>query len=578
MINEELKRFIDIHIAEDRNTDKITVFPLRCGLGKSTYIKYKLAETILKGDSLIIITDSIDGLNDYVSGEDKLAEYIHKNKSKFTILNTTNRKEELKTLHLKKIVLLSTQWYFDLTVDEIKTLLTKTRNTIIFDEKPIFYDIRKIGTKQINDIATAFKEDITNKANQKDKRWLIEQWEIFRQRIQAIMNEYENESQKEVNSKWHFLPILKITNNDSKFLELVKRFKTDFDRHNKDTYKNIMAVINLIADGARFTSKKIAKGKRHDKTYENYFSVYIDNSDKLLNVDAKIFVLDGTADISPEYNVDYIDWVNCSDFSVAPNNLTINCVNVNTNRDKMYNPIDRSYIKCIADYIKTIPDNDNIVFTYLKCENEFRKYGFTVEHFNHIKGTNKFRDKTNIVQVGLNRFDNLTYEIITGFNALFTSNYNHKNKKVIKELGKNAFDAVSYNFILQDIEQNLFRSKIRNVNCTDKVTYTVLFNTKYHYKLVEMMQKRYGKDNIHLIDTPSNIRNYKKLNRKAKNKTAYQKFVEWHNKQTINRMIDVETLKSDMDVTKDQFKKLSALQDFKEKVVKNKNGLYLIKV
>ena len=56
---ENLKTFLDHHLIQSTN-GRVAVFPIRCGIGKSTYIKYAIADAIRAGDhGLIIVTDSL---------------------------------------------------------------------------------------------------------------------------------------------------------------------------------------------------------------------------------------------------------------------------------------------------------------------------------------------------------------------------------------------------------------------------------------------------------------------------------------------------------------------------------------
>lgn len=165
MINN-LNQFLDEHIKPQDNTNIVDVFPIRCGLGKSSYIKNRLFKALSTNEKLMVVTDQISNLKEYVS-TDELAEYINRNQSKLTLLTSDNIGSELKTLHLKNIVLMTTQRYFNLTVDEIREL-TKNRKIIIFDEKPYFNEQIKINIKTFNDVDTALHNalDNTHRTNQ----------------------------------------------------------------------------------------------------------------------------------------------------------------------------------------------------------------------------------------------------------------------------------------------------------------------------------------------------------------------------------------------------------------------------
>ena len=119
----KLKSFLDEHIYSTTTTDKITVFPIQCGVGKSTYIKYLIADTLQHGnDGLIIVTDEIDRMKDYATSNDDCGidlEYIQRLHDKIAILTNEDIAEGMRTQRSKPILLMTTQRYFNLTRDEI---------------------------------------------------------------------------------------------------------------------------------------------------------------------------------------------------------------------------------------------------------------------------------------------------------------------------------------------------------------------------------------------------------------------------------------------------------------------------
>ena len=79
----ELKTFLDEQLQHGSN-NHLTVFPLRCGIGKSTYVRHKIAETLQRGTSgLIVITDAIDRLHEYIN-----ADYLERNRDKIALLTS----------------------------------------------------------------------------------------------------------------------------------------------------------------------------------------------------------------------------------------------------------------------------------------------------------------------------------------------------------------------------------------------------------------------------------------------------------------------------------------------------------
>lgn len=573
-MNDKLNQFLDEHIKPSSNINVVDVFPIRCGIGKSTYIKYRLFKALSTNEKLIVVTDQIERLKEYVSS-DELAEYIKRNRNKLTLLTSDNIGTELKTLHLKNIVLMTTQRYFNFTVDEIKELI-KSRKIIIFDEKPYFNEQIKINIKTFNNIDTALHIALDNTIEPANKDWLITQWELLRAKFQNTIKEYERLNTKGRLELWHYKPNETISENDEQFIKLINKYRLKLQKYDIESYKNILAIIQMVYEGAIFISCKI-KSNSQEQKYENYFTVLIDNKDKMIASGAKVYVLDGTADVSPDYQVSYINMIDCSDFLLPLNKLIINCINISTSRNRFDKTDRNKYIDCIADYIKSMPNKCDTVFTYQKIEPILKKHFDIVDHFGYIKGKNNYRDKTDIVQIGLNRYSDLSYKLQAGYNAL----EKYKDKNITIAAGKTKSDNVMYNTILADIEQNLYRTKIRNADNTDIVTYTMLFNTNQYKHLVELLKTRYGAygATINVIDTPKEIKEFNLINRKSKNKTAFQKFSEWHKTQTVSRLMKSRDVRNEIDLTNDQFKDIMKKEEVKQLIIPaDKKGYYYIKL
>lgn len=388
------------------------------------------------------------------------------------------------------------------------------------------------------------------------------------------VKEYEQLNNKGKLELWHYQADETISENDEQFIRFINQYRLKLQKYNIESYKNILAIIQIVYEGAIFTSCKLSKSQ--EQKYENYFTVLVDNKNKIINSDAKVYVLDGTADISPDYRVSYVNLINCSNFSLPLYKLTINCVNISTSRRRFDKPDKHKYIDCIATYIQSLPNKTDAIFTYQKIEPMLKKYFDNVNHFNNIKGKNDYRDKTNIVQIGLNRYSDLAYQLQAGYNTL----EKYHNKKVTIAAAKSKIDDVVNNTILANIEQNLYRTKIRNANNTDLVTYTILFNTNQYKHLIELLKARYGSygATINVIDTPKEIKEFNLMKRNSKNKTAFQKFTEWHKMQTRTRLMKSKDIRNEIDLTTEQFKDLMKNDIVKQVIISaDKKGWYYIK-
>ena len=84
-----------------------------------------------------------------------------------------------------------------------------------------------------------------------------------------------------------------------------------------------------------------------------------------------------------------------------------------------------------------------------------------------------------------------------------------------------------YRYIAADIEQNLFRSKIRNADCKEPVIYTVLMNCKEYNGVIEIIRQRFPKAKIEVESIPPIFLKMKTENRKNKNESVSQKIIDW---------------------------------------------------
>lgn len=555
--NKELRDFLNKQLADTSQQNKVKVFPLNCGVGKSQFIKQFIADTINnKADGAIIVTDSISRMDDYLNmTENELENYIYKIRKNVSILKNETIADELQKQYSKPILLMSTQRYFNLKREEIEafTKYKKGRRTrIIFDERPYFYETRQITIATFNDVDTALHMALDNTTE--GKEWLICQWENLRTHIQVIMKNYERQNNDYELCVFHYLPGDRLSEDDEKFISLIEKYRLQLNRFDINTYNDILTIKEIIYNGANFISQKIKKNDDAAE-YKNYFALVIDNVNKLLNLGAKVYVLDGTADIkTPNYDVYYADFVDCSKFKFNLKNLTINIVNVSTSKTRLCkknNPL----IKTIRTYIDTLPYDDSVVFTY-KAITKYFSDDYKTNHFGNIKGRNNYRNSTHFIQIGLNRYPDTLYFLEAGF--LSCNDMNYENRKMIRVVSKNKIIDVMNRNILTDIEQNLYRSKIRNYDNQDEVIYTLLFNTQEYSSLVKIIQNRYQSygATINIIDTPLCFQTDKIVNRKTKNETIAQKVIRYIESLEVGTIFKRADIISNCGLTVEQFKNI----------------------
>jgi len=590
-LNTELKLFIDKHIQEDTDTNKLSVLPLPCGVGKSKYIKYLLADAIQTNKGLIVVTDSVERLNDYVtnSQDDFLIEYLQRNLSRVSFLTSDTLSKEVLTLSYKPIILMTTQRYFNLDRDEIIKLTTGSikRDRIIFDEKVYLLESHKLTVKSLNDIATALREGLDNTVVDDDKQWLIGQYDQLNKVLQQRLRENEELNNNTANFRREVFfdaDGLTISVDDVKFKDLISKYRALLRRYNPDVLKDLQAIDKLLIDGA-ITSQKV-KSKSSNQEYQNYFTVVINNVDKLINVGAKVFVMDGTADISPEYKLNCVDMIDCTPFKRNLSELTINIVNVNTSKGKLTQKGSKTdnLIKSIIDYIKSDPKVYNTIFTYQAIESRFKDQFKYVDHFGNIKGSNQYREVANICQVGLNRWSELIYVLYS--NEI--GRYNDFDKSLIKRIYDiETIDKIRCSLILADIEQNIYRCSIRNKDNNQKCNYMILFNTfersklfKDYKPLVTMLERRYKPlgATINVIDTPTKFKLLKSIERNQETNT--KKILRWLSANKGNTF-HINDMLLNLNLTQKQFRRIKdkdlSIKQFFENMKTNKRGYYIVK-
>lgn len=549
-----LKTFLDEQLQHGSN-HHITVFPLRCGIGKSTYIRYTISDTLQNGRSgLIVITDAIDRLHEYVN-----ADYLEINRDRIALLTSDTVRDELKTQWRKPILIMTTQRYFALSREEI-IAFTKyeggnRRDKIIFDEKPYLIERHKVRIKTFNDIDTALHESIDDTIDPDEKAWITTQWKILIERMKEIMVAYESMTENQL-EKWHYTPNSTLTEDDSRFFAFIERHKQKLNQSNNGVYVDIQAIRQLVYEGATIICHKMASGE-----YEKYFVVTWDNSEKLLNLGADVYVLDGTADIDPEYQVHYVKMVDCTDFLVPLKNLTINIVDAPaTSKTRLCKDesASRNTISALKRYMETDAERVSAIFTCQKIVNQFESIlpadGLT-GHFGAIKGSNRYRNMTHIAQVGLNRYSDTEYRQIAYLTKLLGEDYGAS--RVERVIGQPAIDKVMNLSLLADFEQNLFRSKLRNIDCVDNVVYTLFINVSAYQGLIDLITERYGKRlgaTIKIINRPAELDIAKAQNRKANKKTYAQLVIDWINLQPSGSRFTTSQLREACQLTREQWK------------------------
>lgn len=499
---------IDKVEADTANSDKVSVMPLMCGSGKSNAITFKIKEVIEKGDGsgMIVVTDSIERLEKYWNPnadnrriDEKTRRFINEHEKDVVELTNETYLEGYRKQKAVPILLMTTQRYFSLTKDQIEEFLVwgdnHRRNLIIFDEQPYLNLVYEITAATFNSIDSALRLAIDDTADQDEKRWCVEQWNAFRCRMLDLLLRFEYD--QDVPLMYYEDRSHAMTEDDARFMAFVQHHRNPLHAYRDDAYTQILAVQKLVQTWGLYVYRKKETG-----AYESKLMVYIDNREKVTGFDAKVIVLDGTGDISPVYtDQDYIDLRSGDDYVRTLSALTIRIGDIKTGQDDL--SADRYWsCKAITKYLLAHESKNNIVvFTYKNREQVFKKtfnHADQVAHFNNIKGLNKYMTVPCIAQVGLNRYQTayyLTYllERDEAFRLSLQDLPIMDQKAAIDSKLRETDNCASIMLpqILSDIEQNVFRSAIRNINNQHRVTYYLFFNKSTYPGLYEMIESRY---------------------------------------------------------------------------------------
>ena len=568
-------------VTTNRDTSKVTCVSARCGTGKSvftnTYIRY-LTEKNNNCDmpiGIVVVTDSIKRLSELANVEDDGKQIISLNSDE-------PLKDQMIKQYYKPIVLLSTQRYARLSEEMREQLFyfnyngqKYRRNTVIFDEKPYFFEIISIGMKNINDIQTALYNGLSDQVE--DKEFILSDFKILKERLTYVMDTMEHrEVNKNVTLYWYDRNIQKLTSNDELFFKVLNENQEPLIRQYNNIFRDLDSIKQLIQQGGIFNSIKKRNGN-----YEKNFYIIKDNSDSFyINQDIKFFVFDSGADISPEYDLPYVEILNCNKYA---GNINLEIVNVNISSSK--NTICRKdnsgndYLQAINKYIRNqiesrSIDNNVLFLTYSDLVKIFQREYSHVAYFGNLRGWNEYKDYKFLFHIGLNRFPNLTYFLLyCGTHpkeyAKLANMPQNKSIKFFEDLNtgaskyKDAIADIMIHSLLSDFEQNIFRIAIRKPDNEEKVTVWTFYNngSEIYKRLSNSIEQRYKRFGATFIyeGKPMEWAIEKAQGRKAPNgrgRTNAQIFIDWYMQQSSGRKIKMQDIISETGLKKSSIDEL----------------------
>ena len=374
------------------------------------------------------------------------------------------------------------------------------------------------------------KIEATDQESREAKHNAINLWERIRKELFAEMDVLEYTPEL----SYSFIRGTE-SNKLNSFLTYLRENRSTLDTNIQKTVQMAEDTARLLLDWGVYSHRSTEKTGK----YESKFTVHIDHRDLMTELGAKVIILDGTADVSPLYNEDYIHMLPNRSFSRSLAYLTIKLCDLPTGESDLRNDHIET-AKMIRAYLAAATNNDRplVIFSSEKMESAFRSIGYDKDHtghFNNIKGLNTYSTAANIAQIGLNRkppIDYLTFDLAhheeirtqlmeetVSLDPLTAMN----NARKMLDYSK----ATMIHHVLADMEQNLYRGIIRNADNTQPFTYYVFFDHNTYQSLIELIHKRYAPLGAKIeIVSRSDIESFKQKSTMELRITAFEKWFD----------------------------------------------------
>lgn len=603
--------FLNETIADREYADKVSVLPLMPGTGKSHAISQKIREVIMNldeegaGDGIVIVTDNIKRMNEYLVSEDPLYDpelygFLAQNKQYISVMHYENFKEESKRAPYCPVLIISTQHYFNRTIEEINGYLQweKGRRTvIIFDEQPYIRNIVELKRQDINDIVSAFTDGIPDTAGSDMKKWCIERIEEWRRILNAAYDKMES-AYKGTARHYLYFPSLdegeKTDNEIACVLEFAEKNRNQINLFRggevRNVYPKLKALCEILTIGGVFAFRSGSTG-----SYSSALYTLTDNRQLLKPRDAKVIIMDGTAspqmpDYKRGYWGDIFHFCDCEQFKRQLSNLTIKLIDeasgANTiMRDETSR--ERILAKVMEEIMKDSDGSMPVCFSYQDMMDYLSNYfpKDMMNYFGNIKGKNDYRNANQIVQIGLFRWPDVCYflyELDKDINLRFklqAASYSFLNGDNVPDQ-EDPSQTISIEMksrntktretlrqlLLADIEQNMMRGSIRNANSKKPFTFYLVLSFGEYGDLIKELKKRYGAKKVIPIEKTEEEKRRKVMERAVNEDTVPQRFLKWHDTLSAGTLYTTKEIRENIGLKssaklKDYYKDNSAMED-----------------
>ncbi len=186
-------------------------------------------------------------------------------------------------------------------------------------------------------------------------------------------------------------------------------------RGSKQIFQSIHAILDMERAPGLVCSNLVSREENRTQ-YNAMIATMTDNRHCIQGIPAKVIILDGTAEISPEYLLDEYDFRDDCQTKRPLNHLRIKIINLNTTRSKLDSSDD--YVKMVGRTVRQYVDTHGIrkdpnwvLFTYQDHRERLKDMigAPNSDYFGDIVGKNNFKEAKHIVQIGMNRFPEWVY-------------------------------------------------------------------------------------------------------------------------------------------------------------------------
>ena len=499
-------------LAAAEGESKAYVLPLMCGTGKSSAISLKIRESIENNEGLLVVTDRIERLNEYLNPgrNQELADYLASHRDDSVLIMTSGNAVEAKRVHHKyPVLLMTTQRYFKLSVEEINSFLEwehGKRGLVLIDEKPELYKCHKLT---VNDLRKLY-DTVNNVAKQsEEKQAFLINLSLTMTHAFDTRGVFDENNREENYFFMRNIDLPDIVEPDSDPMTEIKLNEYDSDKQfydsiretidSKPSYKEISSIFDTYNYMRRH---RYLVSCRKD-TSEVCITRFQSNAEKITDIYATTIILDGTADLSIDYyKMDFIKRKGSREPDRKIPKLHLRLINAEgTSRQ---NIIEREDIDTFGEYVQAETESGTASFVFsfkdiqqsfeVDEDGELKEDVLKKTYHGNTRGRNELQSIPVLGQIGILFAPPYRYlEPFIHTSLEWEPSYNPDEcAQEIRSLMESTEYQIRYYFdVLAEIEQNIFRCPVRSPEYTGEATYYIFYSFDKNQKLLDIIFERF---------------------------------------------------------------------------------------